>query len=194
MLQCRNWCRAFWVLRTAKTGRWTKCSVEHTRFIRHRGKRFLGSRRRLCDALPEIPAHHIIWCEMVSTIAAGYRIVFLIYHKLLSELVVYVENPPITFGASFLVVCPSYLILTAISKVQYLEWGDILIMSEVLVIVVSVLRFLPNETMSTLQWGGASAVISATFSEVVFYSSTDKPTSKKGETFLCAEIRPKILS
>ena len=67
-------------------------------------------------------------------------------------------------------------------------------MSEVLVIVVSVLRFLPNETMSALQCGGASAVISATFSEIVFYSSTDKPTSKKGETFLCAEIRPKILS
>ena len=63
--------------------------------------------------------------------------------------------------------------------------GAVLIMSEVLVIIVSVLRFLPNETVSTLQQGGAFPVISVTFFEVLS-ASTDKTTSKKGEISSCS--------
>ena len=58
--------------------------------------------------------------------------------------------------------------------------GAVLIMSEVPVIIVSALRFLPNETMSALKWGGAFPVISAFFE--VLSAATDKTTSKKGKT------------
>ena len=101
------------------------------------------------------------------------------------------ERPPITFGASVLVLRPSTLILIAISKVQYLGLGGALIMSKVFVTIVSALRMFSNETVSVLQWGRAFTVILATFFEV-FSATTDKSTTKR-ETFLWAEIWPKSL-
>ena len=109
---------------------------------------------------------------MISTVTVGLGFVFLIYLMLLPERVVYVERPPITFDASVLVLRPSTLILIAISKVQYLGRGGVLIMSEILVMISGALRILLNETMSTLQWGGAFTVISATFFEVFVYRNT----------------------
>ena len=53
-------------------------------------------------------------------------------------------------------------------------------MSEVLVIVVIVLRFLPNDIMLALQWARTFAVISVNLFEV-FSAITEKPTSKTGE-------------
>lgn len=129
---------------------------------------------------------------MISTVAVGLGIVFLIYHKFLPEWVVYVERLPITFDASVFLLRPSTLVLIAIFEVQYFGWGSVLIMSENLVMILGLLKILLNETMPTLQWGVAFAVISATFFGV-FSAAIEKSNSKKGETFLCAEIRPKSL-
>ena len=51
-------------------------------------------------------------------------------------------------------------------------------MSEVLVIVVIVVRFLPNDTMSALQWTRAFAVISVNLFEV-FSAITENQLLKR---------------
>ena len=141
---------------------------------------------------PETPTLLITWFQMVSTTAVGLGIVFLIYHTPMPELAVVVESLPITFGASVFVLLPSTLILVVISQVLFPGRVGVLMMSEVLVAIVSASIFLPNETMSPLKWGGAVAIISASFFEV-FFVATDKPISKTGETSLRAGIRSKSL-
>ena len=103
-------------------------------------KCFLSVRRSLCEALAATSTLNMSLFQMISTVTVGLGIVFLIYHTLVPERVVYVERPPITSDASVLVLRPSTLILIASSKVQYLGWCCVLILSEVLVMIVSALR------------------------------------------------------
>ena len=119
---------------------------------------FLGG-CRLCEALAATSTLIIYLFQMISTVTVGLGIVFLIYHTLLPERVVYLERPPITFDESVLVLRPPTLILIAICKVQYLGRNCVLILSEVLVMILSALRILLNETMSALQWGEAFAFV-----------------------------------
>ena len=122
------------------------------------GRSCLGG-RRLCEAFAATSTLNIYLFQMISTVTVGLGIVFLIYHTLLPERVVYLERPPITFDGSVLVLRPSTLILIAISKVQYLGRSCVLILSEVLVMILSAWRILLNETISALQWGGAFAFV-----------------------------------
>ena len=63
---------------------------------------------------------------------------------------------------------------------------------EALVTLVIALKFFPNETMAALQCSGLFAGTSVTFFEVLS-AAPDKPTSKRGETFLYTEILSKNL-
>ena len=81
------------------------------------GRCFLGGCRSLCEALAATSTLNISLFQMISSVTLGLGIVFLIYHTLLPERVVYVERPPITFESSVLVLRPSTLILIASSKV-----------------------------------------------------------------------------
>ena len=64
--------------------------------------------------------------------------------------------------------------------------------SGVIIAVVSVLIFLPNETMPSFEWGEAVANLSVAFSKVLSVVPK-KPTSKAGKTALRAEIRTKSI-
>lgn len=85
---------------------------------------------------------------------------------------------PIVVAASFIGVASVLAIFWAVSKISPGRSG-LLMMTEVVVAVISAAIFLPEETLTTLQWTGAATIITAGFIEVLSSPETAEGSAAK---------------
>jgi len=79
---------------------------------------------------------------------------------------------------SIVIILPGFLVIFRVSQVLFPGRVGILAMSEVVVAIFSASILLPQETLTTLQWVGAAAIIAAGLVEVLFgYSRSSDSAS-----------------
>ena len=83
---------------------------------------------------------------------------------------------PIVVGASFVGVISVLTIFWAVGKISPGRSG-LLMMTEVVVAVISAAIFLPEETLTTLQWAGAAMIVAAGIVEVLSTPGTPEEPS-----------------
>ena len=117
---------------------------------------------------PKIP--NIPLASLIFTFATAFSLIFAIF---------FYSDPSPSFlmlnkalpTASFWSICillPSFYIIFSVSKYLFPGRVGILMMSEVVVAIISAAILIPEETMNSLQWFGAIAIISAGVFEVLY--------------------------
>jgi len=75
---------------------------------------------------------------------------------------------------SVVIILPGFLVIFRVSQILFPGRVGILAMSEVVVAIFSASILLPDETLNTMQWVGAAAIVAAALVEVLFgYSKSD---------------------
>ncbi len=79
----------------------------------------------------------------------------------------FVSVAPLVIGSAALVLLPTTLLILRICQRLFPGRAGLLMMSEVIVAIVSAAVFLPDETMSLVQWIGGGLIIAACLCEIL---------------------------
>lgn len=79
----------------------------------------------------------------------------------------FVSVAPLVVGAAAMVLLPTMLLILRICQRLFPGRAGLLMMSEVIVAIVSAAVFLPDETMSVVQWIGGGLIIAACLCEIL---------------------------
>ena len=105
---------------------------------------------------------------ILATAVISFGLGFLLFPDPFPSFAQLAESLPVAFPASLVVLVPTVYLILWIARKLYPGRVGILMMSEVLVAILSASLFLPEETMSVVQWVGASAIVLSCLAEVLF--------------------------
>ncbi len=127
---------------------------------------------------PETPVGNTMTCMILTTALVSFGLGLFLFPDPFPNVAELANSLPVALPASTIVLVPTVYLILRIARRLYPGRVGILMMSEVLVAIVSASIFLPEETMSFVQWIGASAIILSCVVEVLFEPKSDPvPTS-----------------
>lgn len=116
---------------------------------------------------PEVPTASVTGFQFGMSALIGLILALVFAPDAAPPLESLVKAIPITTIASVLILVPNVFLIIWISKRLFPGRVGVLMMSEVMIAIISATLFLPEETMTVLQWTGGAAIIAACFCEVL---------------------------
>ncbi len=117
---------------------------------------------------PETPVGGSMACMILATAVISIGLGFLLFPDPFPPAAQLAGSLPVAVPAALIVLVPTAYLILWIARKLYPGRVGILMMSEVLVAILSASLFLPEETMSVVQWVGAAAIILSCLVEVLF--------------------------